>query len=177
MNDYKTRILDNLNTVTLLFDSDLKLRYLNPAGEVLFQVSARHVMGQHATTLIHCPGGVVKTNLKRALHSGRPFTEREMSLPLSEDRSVTVDCTVIPLSPREGESGLLVELQQIDRQLRISREEQPLLLPLRTSRASRSASVLRRRPRRGTPSFRARSASTPSPRSRSTLRRRCSIRG
>lgn len=47
-----------------------------------------------------------------------------MSLPLSEDRVVTVDCTVIPLSPREGESGLLVELQQIDRQLRISREEQ-----------------------------------------------------
>jgi len=124
MNNYRTRILDNLNTVTLLFDSNLKLRYMNPAGEALFQVSARHVMGQDATALIHCPGGVVKTNLRRSLSSGRPFTEREMSLPLSEDRSVTVDCTVIPLSPREGESGLLVELQQIDRQLRISREEQ-----------------------------------------------------
>ena len=124
MSDVTTRILDNLNTVTLLFDSNLKLRYLNPAGEALFQVSARHVVGQDAGELIHCPGGLVETNLKHALSSGRQFTEREMSLPLSADRAVTVDCTVIPLSPREGESGLLVELQQIDRQLRISREEQ-----------------------------------------------------
>lgn len=123
MDNDRNRILDNLNTVTLLFDSNLKLRYLNPAGEALFQVSARHVIGQDAAALIHCPTGLVQTNLKRSLSSGHRFTEREMSLPLSEQRSVTVDCTVIPLSPREGESGLLVELQQIDRQLRISREE------------------------------------------------------
>jgi len=127
LNADRARILDNLNTVTLLFDEDLKLRYMNPAGEALFQVSARHVIGQDATALIHCPGGMAQVNLKRALNSGRPFTEREMSLPLTEDRSVTVDCTVIPLSPREGELGLLVELQQIDRQLRISREEQLIL--------------------------------------------------
>jgi len=123
LNEDRARILDNLTTVTLLFDSDLKLRYMNPAGEALFQVSARHVVGQDAKSLIYCPGGLVQANLKRSLSSGRPFTEREMSLPLSEERSVMVDCTVIPLSPREGEPGLLVELQQIDRQLRISREE------------------------------------------------------
>ncbi|MCB1763113.1 MAG: nitrogen regulation protein NR(II) [Gammaproteobacteria bacterium] len=123
LNAYRARILDNLNTVTLLFDSDLKLRFMNPAGEVLFQVSARQVIGESVESLIHCPGGLAHANLKRSLNSGRPFTEREMSLPLSEERSVTVDCTVIPLSPREGEPGLLVELQQIDRQLRISREE------------------------------------------------------
>jgi len=122
-NNHLSQILDNLNTVTLLFDSNLELRYINPAGEALFQVSARHVVGQNATALIHCPGGLVQTNLQRSLKSGRPFTEREMNLPLSEERSVMVDCTVIPLSPREGEPGLLVELQQIDRQLRISRDE------------------------------------------------------
>ena len=60
MSNYTTRILDNLNTVTLLFDSNLKLRYMNPAGEALFQVSARHVVGQSAAALIHCPGGLVK---------------------------------------------------------------------------------------------------------------------
>ncbi len=118
-----SRILDNLNTVTLLFDSNLKLRYINPAGEALFQVSARNAVGQEATALIHYPAGLVQTNLQRSLTTGRPFTEREMSLPLSDKRSVTVDCTVIPLSPREGEPGLLVELQQIDRQMRISRDE------------------------------------------------------
>ncbi|MCB1758596.1 MAG: nitrogen regulation protein NR(II) [Gammaproteobacteria bacterium] len=121
--DYPVRILDNLNTITLLFDADFKLRYMNPAGEALFQISARQAIGQRAGTLIDCPGGSVEATLARSLHSGRPFTEREMSLPLSDNRTVKIDCTVIPLSPYEGEPGLLIEIQQIDRQLRISREE------------------------------------------------------
>jgi two-component system nitrogen regulation sensor histidine kinase GlnL len=121
--EYPVRILDNLNTITLLFDADFRLRYMNPAGEALFQISARQAMGQRAGALIDCPGGSVEATLARSLSSGRPFTEREMSLPLGEDRSVKIDCTVIPLSSYEGEPGLLIEIQQIDRQLRISREE------------------------------------------------------
>jgi len=123
LSEYGARILENLNTVVLFFDSDLRLRYMNPAAEMLFAVSARHIVGLDAGSLMHCPADRVEANLARSLESGRRFTEREMTLPLSGNRSVTVDCTVIPLSDREGESGLLVELQQIDRQMRISREE------------------------------------------------------
>jgi two-component system nitrogen regulation sensor histidine kinase GlnL len=117
------RILENLNTVVLMFDSQLRLRYMNPAAEVLFAVSARHMVGLDAGALIQCPARLVENDLSRSLASGRPFTERELTLPLPDNREVTVDCTVIPLSDTEGEPGLLVELQQIDRQLRISREE------------------------------------------------------
>ncbi|HEB95125.1 MAG TPA: nitrogen regulation protein NR(II) [Sedimenticola thiotaurini] len=120
---HATRILENLNTVVLLFGRDLRLRYMNPAAEMLFAVSARHMVGMEAGALIHCPADVARARLSRSLESGRPFTEREMTLPLGEGRSVSVDCTVIPLSDEDGEGGLLVELQQIDRQLRISREE------------------------------------------------------
>ena len=121
--EYEKRVLDNLNTVVLLFDTDLRLRYMNPAAEMLFQVSARHMLGLAADALIQCPAGLVQTNLKRALRSARPITERQISLKLHDDRSATVDCTVIPLNPIEGDAGLLVEIQQIDRQLRISREK------------------------------------------------------
>jgi len=120
---YGTRILENLSTVVLLFDSDLRLRYMNPAAEMLFAVSARHMVGMRAGSLIQCPADLATTRLRHSQSTGRPFTEREMLLPLSDNRSITVDCTVIPLSDAEGEGGLLVELQQIDRQLRISRKE------------------------------------------------------
>lgn len=124
--DDSKRILENMDTVLLLFDTDLRLRYMNPAAEMLFQVSARNMLGQEAGSLIQCPEGLVEANLKRALSSGRHFTEREMPLPLSDQRSITIDCTVIPLVDVGGEAGLLVEIRQIDRQLRISREEQLL---------------------------------------------------
>ncbi|MET0106963.1 MAG: nitrogen regulation protein NR(II) [Sedimenticola sp.] len=117
------RILDNLNSAVLLFDQEFRLQYMNPAAEMLFAVSNRHMIGLGASQLLHCPGDMVESSLNRAVQTGRPYTERELSVPLSEKRSVTVDCTVIPLADRDGEGGVLVELQQIDRQLRISREE------------------------------------------------------
>ncbi|OQX30305.1 MAG: two-component system sensor histidine kinase NtrB [Candidatus Sedimenticola endophacoides] len=117
------RVLENLNTAALLFDADLNLRYMNPAAEMLFAVSAKHMIGLPAERLLQCPAGSGNHNLNRALASGHPFTEREVSLPRADATQVTVDCTLIPLTDREGEGGLLVELQQIDRQLRISREE------------------------------------------------------
>lgn len=117
------QILDNLNTAVLLFDPDLNLQYMNPAAEMLFAVSARHMTGLPADKLLRCPGGFAEDNLNRALASGHPFTEREVSLPRADLKNITVDCTVIPVTERDGINGLLVELQQIDRQLRISREE------------------------------------------------------
>jgi two-component system nitrogen regulation sensor histidine kinase GlnL len=122
------QILDNLSTAVLLLDGELRLRYVNSAAEVLFAASARHLLGQQASALIQCEGGRVRANLRRALDSGEPFTEREIQLALPEGREVTVDCTVLPLRGLEGGgSRLLVEIQQVDRQLRMSREEQLLL--------------------------------------------------
>ena len=123
MNIDKTRILDNLNSVVLLFDQNLKLVYMNPAAEVLFAASARHMVGLNAGDMVQCPGGLAERNLRRSLRTGRLFTERELALSLPDNRTATVDCTVIPLSDRDGGLGLLVELQQIDRHLRISKEE------------------------------------------------------
>lgn len=125
--DYGQRILDNLNSIVLLFDADLRLRYMNPAAEMMFQISARHMEGVMVGSLIHCPAEIVEKNLHRALQTGHPFTEREVNMPLPGGRAVTVDCSVIPLSEQDGEKGLLVEIQQIDRQLRISREEHRLI--------------------------------------------------
>jgi len=120
------RILENMSGVVMLFDPDLILQYLNPSAEMLFQISARHMLGLHAADLIKCEERNVIDHFRQALESGYPFTEREVALPLPDRRTVTVDCTVIPLSDPDGDYGLLLEIQQIDRQLRITREDQIL---------------------------------------------------
>ena len=122
------QILDHLSTVVMLLDGDLRLHYINTAGEVLFAASARHLLGQPAAALINCEGGRVRANLGHALETGQPFTEREIQLALPDGREITVDCTVLPLRTPDGDGGrLLVEVRQVDRQLRISREEQLIL--------------------------------------------------
>ncbi|MCB1878101.1 MAG: nitrogen regulation protein NR(II) [Chromatiales bacterium] len=115
-------VLDNMTTAALLFDVRKRLRFMNTASEILFSLSSRAATGMQARDLIQCPDNEVDTVLDRALATGQPFTEREMMLPAPGGRSITVDCTVVPLE-EDGFDGILVEIQQVDRQLRISREE------------------------------------------------------
>jgi two-component system nitrogen regulation sensor histidine kinase GlnL len=116
-------VLDYLNTAVMLFGSDLCLKYLNPAAEMLFQVSARHVLGMHAAGILPCPDTNVEQRLAEALRSRHPFTEREVNVTIGDARTITVNCTVLPLHHFDAEPELLVELHQVDRQLRITREE------------------------------------------------------
>lgn len=116
-------VLDNLITAALLFDSDLCLKYINPAGEMLFQVGSRHVLGQKASALMPWSKRSMEQRLRNALITRHPFTEREVIIPLSAGRTIRVNCTVLPLHHFDAPPQVLVELCQVDRQLRITREE------------------------------------------------------
>jgi two-component system nitrogen regulation sensor histidine kinase GlnL len=116
------RILENLHSAVLLLDSNLKLRFINPAGEMLFAVSAQRFLGQPVNNVLF--DNDVTLALKEVLETGSPFTERELVLNLGFRHKVTVDLTAIPLYEGSGgKTELLVEMKQVDRQLRITREE------------------------------------------------------
>ncbi len=119
------RILENLTHSVLMFDGDLCLDYINPAGEMLFAVSAKRLIGLCAPVLLPADSHLL-TAIEKGLESGHPFTEHEVQITLPGRREATVDCTITPLISASGDTSLLVELQQLDRQLRISREGQQL---------------------------------------------------
>lgn len=125
MNELHQRILDNLTHVVLMFDAELCLQYINPAGEMLFAISAKRLIGQCAPALLPANSHLLEA-IEKGLNSGHPFTEHEVQITLPGKRELTVDCTITPLTSPAGDAGLLVELQQLDRQLRISREGQRL---------------------------------------------------
>ncbi len=116
------RILENANTAMLVFDHELHLTYLNPAGEMLFALSLHRIEGSdlhslfaHSNKFIH--------NVEMAFNSNHPFTERELVFTLPGNRHITADCTITPIGKDSPNACLLVELAQVDRQLRIAREE------------------------------------------------------
>ena len=116
------RILENLNTAVLLFDERRQLQYINPAGEILLENSARHLLGQPMENL--WPNSKEFTNtLLQSLEKGHAYTEREVQLQLPQLKSVTVDLTVSPMWDDSERRELLVELLPIDRHLRIARDE------------------------------------------------------
>jgi two-component system nitrogen regulation sensor histidine kinase GlnL len=123
--DFHQHILENLTHAVLMFNTRLRLDYINPAGEMLFAISSKRLIGQQAETVLPSSSHLLEA-IRQGLDSGRPFTEHEVTITLPGLREVIVDCTITPLAARPDDSGLLVELHPLDRQLRISREEQQL---------------------------------------------------
>lgn len=120
---HSTMILDSLSTAVLLFDAELRLRYINSAGENLLAVSAKTVLGATAGELVPCPTAAVDERLRESIVTRQPFTEREVEVKRPDRQVIRVNCTILPLQGEQTPFDLLMELQQVDRQLRIAREE------------------------------------------------------
>lgn len=118
------RVLEGMTAVVLLFDQDLNLQYVNPAGEMLFEQSARHMLGLSYVELIQHRNEISLNNWIKEVKSGQPFTRHEVPLVLFHEKEVTANLTVIPLIDSDAKTEYLLEILPVDRWLRISRDEQ-----------------------------------------------------
>lgn len=119
------RILEHLNEAILLFDHELKLTYINTAGEMLLADSARHLIGLSAQDLFRSSDPALLLNLQQCLAMEEPLFDRELILDRMT-QTVTINFSATPLLKDQQLAEILVELQQVDNHLRISKEEQQL---------------------------------------------------
>ncbi|MGY6276595.1 nitrogen regulation protein NR(II) [Methylomonas sp. MgM2] len=126
------RILDHLNEAVLLFNKEFRLIYINPAGEMLLADSAKHLLGNHAKKLFKFSHNSFFSDLLQRLNQHEPLVDRELILE-SLNRSITVNLSATPILEDGELAEILIELQQVDRHLRITKEEQ-LLAQQNTSR-------------------------------------------
>jgi two-component system, NtrC family, nitrogen regulation sensor histidine kinase GlnL len=132
MNTVYKKILDHLNEAILLFDKDLQLTYINPAGEILLADSAKHLLGNSIHKLFKTASTTLLQDLLQRLHLHEPLVDRELILE-RVNQSITVYLSATPLLESNVLSEILIELQQVDRHLRITKEEQ-ILAQQNTSR-------------------------------------------
>jgi len=125
-------LLDNISTGIVTLDGNLRVTFLNASGEALFKTSAARCLGLHAGQLL-LNSDEWLANLKQVLTSGNPLTRRGMPLTLHTGQEIHVDLIITPVES-DNEGQLVVELQPVDRLLRISREE-GLLHAQETTRA------------------------------------------
>lgn len=119
------RILDHLTTAILLFDRELTLIYINTAGEIILADSARHLIGHDAQQLFKVSNPALLANLQQCLSLVEPLVDHSIILSRM-GQSVTINLSATPLLKSEQVNEILVELQQIDNHLRISKDEQLL---------------------------------------------------
>lgn len=115
-------ILNSISTGIVALDEQLRVTALNASGQALLETSEARCIGLHASQLVLQPGDWLEA-LEQVRASNSPLARRGMSLYLLSGQEIHVDLIVTPVVADDGDPGLLVELQPIDRLLRISREE------------------------------------------------------
>lgn len=124
MIDYRL-LVDNLSTAILLVDSDLNIFYLNSSCETLFDISLLRASGQTVLNILQSPGDTFNTEeaLLNSLKTGQAYTRREATI-IVNFKDVHVDYSVVQLNTgKPYHPLLLIELNPIDRMLKISKEE------------------------------------------------------
>ena len=117
-----TQILDSLGTAVLVFDPQLRLTYINQAGEMMLAHSARHACGKSVHELV-VNADMLQEQLARAITSEQVIAQHGCELQLPDAPHLRVNCTITPMNSTAGTSGVLLELRQIDHSLRIEQEE------------------------------------------------------
>ncbi|MEJ2059826.1 MAG: nitrogen regulation protein NR(II) [Gammaproteobacteria bacterium] len=116
-------LLENLSTAVVVLDTEINVRYLNPAAEMLLQCSNQRMQGMPFDAVFSTRPEWFD-ELEAARQELNPRTVKEKLMVLANLQEHIVDFSVAPVTPPEGEACLLLEFIQQDRHLRISREEQ-----------------------------------------------------
>lgn len=112
-------ILDSLATAVIVLNQDLTISYINASAEEILGVSGEHLLNR---SLAHCFSSEFGTpqSLNEALQENRHFTKRRARWKLHNNQTITLDYTVTPFADL---GTITIEIQPLDRLLRISREE------------------------------------------------------
>lgn len=112
-------LLDSLSTALIVTDGNLRLRYMNPAAEALLGVGQQRCQGEPLTEFFY-QSDDTESQLRLAATQAHHYTQRQAQWQLPGGKPITVDYTVTPFG---DQSELIIEIQPVDRLLRISRNQ------------------------------------------------------
>lgn len=115
-------ILDTISTSVIALDEALQVVSLNNSGQDLLDSSEGRALGQPVGRLVAEPEALLEL-LVQVRDTRSPLSRRGMPLVLLSGREIHVDLMLTPVGHNEAPYNLVLELQPVDRLLKISREE------------------------------------------------------
>lgn len=123
MDQYK-RVFENLHTAILTLDEQLRITSANPASETLFAQSQNQLQQHSIEDLVQAEQ--LLESIHETLKSGHPLTARSCQIILQNSIESTVDYTITPIHDSTTNDVMLLELNPIDRLMRLAREDKML---------------------------------------------------
>ncbi len=118
--------LELLDSAVFVLDRALRIVYLNPAAEDVFELAARATLGQTPEQVFANGGGrTLMRSARQALDSHSSVTEHDLKLHGPQLNEWHLVCHATPIEAAGG--AVLMALQPIDRQIRIANEERILV--------------------------------------------------
>lgn len=118
----KNKALENMTTAVLILNSTHEIEYINTAAETLLGFSSRRVKGAHIKKLL-VGASQFCWAMERAQALEAGCMERGVEMGLTSTKTIKVDCIITPIDTHEAESGLLVELIDVEHFQRLMRDE------------------------------------------------------
>ena len=117
-----TSVLELLSTAVLMLDENLHVTYANPAAETLLAHGLKHLIGAELPRIL--PGNsAFMQRLRQALESEGGIIDNDIELDIGGER-LRLSCVISPVDA--GEARLVVELREVEQQLKIAREAKML---------------------------------------------------
>lgn len=116
--------MGNLTAAVFLITPNREICYMNQAAESILSMSFKRAEGMELFGLLAMPEEETQA-IDNATRELRPFTRRQSKVRDTQGTEKTVDYSVIPLELDDGDY-LLVEVRELDRLMRINREEQQI---------------------------------------------------
>ncbi len=121
--DYKSEAFDQLTSAVVVIDPQQIVRAMNQAAEDLLGASEQRVVGSRLQDHLQDDGSEAFAELVSMFATRQPVTRRAAVLHLRDGQRIKADLT-ISHNPLSG--ATIVELQPLNRLLRINREDQVL---------------------------------------------------
>jgi len=119
-------LLDQMSTALIELDNDLNISYLNAAAENLLGTSRNLAIGQPVTQIVKLSVDLLD-RLNSAITHSLAFVDRQAVIEPFGQKPQIVDCAITPHSNAKKDPALLIEIDPIERPLRIARDEALLL--------------------------------------------------
>ena len=116
--------IEHLASAIMLCDVKGYVLYMNPAAEILFGFSTKHVF-RMLLDEVFPQSDILELAISQALNNNSPYREHEFLISTLKHQSFLVTCTITPIE--DNMVRYILEFQQMDQQLRIAREERMLI--------------------------------------------------
>ncbi|GMQ97059.1 MAG: nitrogen regulation protein NR(II) [Gammaproteobacteria bacterium] len=115
-------ILNNVSVAVLALTADMQVKYMNSSAEELLGISVKQALNSSLDRIL-IGDELLERFISRSYAMGQSHVEHGLQILTHSGRETTISCIVTPIPHKEFKYFLLVEMFQIGRQMKITRDD------------------------------------------------------